>query len=98
MFCVHGKWRKAAGIPDSSTHVRVLEKKERVAGTWNQTAGASLLGFGQTLGIAAVPSPICPSGGAPKGYGSGAREETGGDVHRESGGIIFTAAFKKGSI
>lgn len=55
LFCVHGKWRKAAGIPDSSTHVRVLEKKERVAGTWNQTAGASLLGFGQSWPWALLP-------------------------------------------
>lgn len=58
-----------------------------LAGVWSEL----------TLGIAAVPSPICPSGVAPKGYGSGAREETGGDVQKESGGIIFTAAFKRGS-
>lgn len=78
------------GLGEERKSGRNLEPNRRslLAGVWSEL----------TLGIAAVPSPICPSGGAPKGYGSGAREETGGDVHRESGGIIFTAAFKKGSI
>lgn len=58
LLCVHGKWRKAADVPDGSTHVQTSEEKERVAGTWNQTSGASLLGFGQSWPWALLLFPL----------------------------------------